>query len=260
MQVLASSSRGDGRQAIVQVELDGAPVIVKFYGRKRSWLRTNIRRFGLWLYAGKSGLSPSQRFRTELEILRLWREEGFGVPEVIAESPLPGLPFLVLEHVEGPSIADVLADPARPTSEQDACVERFARDLARRHERARALGDPRLVHASPTLRDVLFTDGGPVFLDFEIRYDGSHSLEQLLNRKLTGFIRSMARATPRFEELLEVFLDGYGKLEGLQSASRVTWMLGWVSSGSWRRNLQRRRAMQWTRTALRARARDQHGG
>lgn len=257
--VLAQSVRGDGRQAILKMTGQRTAVI-KYYGLKRGRLRTQIRQVGLRLYAGKSGCSPRQRWRTEYETLELWRSCGFRVPAVLAISPVREIPFTVLEHLEGPSLRQVLSDPDACAGRQRACVEQFARELAARHDRALDLGDARLIHTSPKLRDVVVTGEGPALLDFELSYHKSVLVMPLLSREVLGFLVSMARAAgTRFPELLEVFLGGYGRLERLRPTLWSPWPRAWAAAAE-RWDLERGRALRSVHDALEAHLGTAHGG
>ena len=80
LRCLTWSARGDGRQGLIRVECGGQSLGLKFFGKKRTYLRSRIRELGHWLYLQRSGCQPEQRKRTEQQSLDLWREQGFATP------------------------------------------------------------------------------------------------------------------------------------------------------------------------------------
>ena len=128
---------------------------VKLYGRKRPWFPTLARSFGHRFLVAKTGLGAQTRRDTEARLLRLWRQHGFAVPEVLELSlPEPeSRPYLVLERVGGRDRADASCATRRcRSSALEAGIARFAAECCRRHALAERLREPGLVHAHPASR------------------------------------------------------------------------------------------------------------
>jgi hypothetical protein len=126
---------------VVSARLGGRDVVVKLYGRKRPWFPTLARSFGHRFLVAKTGLGARTRRDTEARLLRLWREHGFAVPEVLELSlPEPeSRPYLVLERVDGGIVQAELRDAAIPLERLEVGIARFAAEWCARHALAERL-------------------------------------------------------------------------------------------------------------------------
>lgn len=210
-EVLDVSRRGDGRQRVLKVEHEGRPLVLKCYGLKRSRMRVVARQFGSLFLVGKSSIRAEARRATELDVLRLWDEEGFGVPEVY---DLPGLPddvpCIAMEYIPAPTVNDLLKDPARPLEVKQKIISRYAEVWSRRHARAVQLREPRLLLENPTLDHVFVHGMRMVHFDFEIVFTRTTDLERLARREIAGILWSMAKMSGSdFSPLLDAVLTAY---------------------------------------------------
>lgn len=222
-QLLAISRRGDGRHQVVSARLAGRDVVVKLYGRKRPWLPTLARSFGHRFLVAKTGLGAHTRRDTEARLLRLWREHGFAVPELLGLAlPEPDpRPYLVLEQVDGRTVQAELRDPAVPLDRLETGIADFARDWCRRHALAERLREPGLVHAHPSFSHLLDRSGEWVTFDLEYAYTDSRRVDTLVAVEIAGFVASLLRAAgPRAGALLRALVASYPDHERLARVGR----------------------------------------
>ena len=217
-EVLARSARGDGRHQVLRLIQGGRPVVLKLYGRKRDRLRDWLRDLGHRLLAGKSGMSPPARLRTERAALELWRRHGFRVPDVLdvaLPSEVPSL-RLVLEWIDGCRMKEMLADPAVPLDAKRRLLGRCAHEWGRRHELALQLAEPALLHAHASFAHVLVAGEEPVSIDFEVAWR-RRDVERLVSLELAGFFDSLARCAPppQVDALLDAVVAAYPARERL---------------------------------------------
>jgi tRNA A-37 threonylcarbamoyl transferase component Bud32 len=221
--LLAISRRGDGRHQVVSARLGGRDVVVKLYGRKRPWFPTLARSFGHRFLVAKTGLGARTRCDTEGRLLRLWREHGFAVPEVL-ELALPEpepRPYLVLEQVDGRTVQAELRDSTVRLERLETGIALFAADWCRRHALAERLREPGLVHAHPSFSHLLDRAGEWVTFDLEYAYTDSRRVETLVAVEIAGFVASLLRAAgPRAAPLLRALVDAYPDHERLARVGR----------------------------------------
>jgi tRNA A-37 threonylcarbamoyl transferase component Bud32 len=236
--LLAISRRGDGRHQVVSARLGGRDAVVKLYGRKRPWFPTLARSFGHRFLVAKTGLGARTRCDTEARLLRLWREHGFAVPEVL-ELALPepdARPHLVLEWVQGRTVQSELRDPEVRLERLEAGIALFAADWCRRHALAERLREPGLVHAHPSFSHLLDRAGEWVTFDLEYAYTDSRRVETLVAVEIAGFVASLLRAAgPRAETLLRALVGSYPDRARLARVGRAASVgrfpaLDWLTS------------------------------
>jgi tRNA A-37 threonylcarbamoyl transferase component Bud32 len=116
-------------------------------------------------YRGPDGCERKDR---EERIIRLWDKEGFGVPRVydVEIADLPG-PYLVTSLVKGVALREYLVSDGQPTAEKLALLAKLFGELRRRHDLAVDRNDPRLIHPDASTGNILCTDSGFCFIDFE---------------------------------------------------------------------------------------------
>ena len=221
--LLAVSRRGDGRHQVVSARFDGREVVVKLYGRKRPWFPTLARSFGHRFLVGKTGLSARTRRDTEARLLRLWREHGFAVPEILDLSlPEPDeRPYLVLEQIEGRTVQAELRDAAVRLERLEAGISFFGADWCRRHALAERLREPGLVHAHPGFAHLLDRAGEWVSFDLEYAYTDPRRVETLIAVEIAGFVASLLRAAgPRAATLMHALVASYPDHDRLARVGR----------------------------------------
>ncbi len=222
-EVLAHSERGDGRHWVLKVELDGRPLVVKLYGRKRDWLRDFLRDVGQRFLVGKSGMTPAARMQTERATLELWHRHGFRVPRVL-DATLPAeVPKLrlVLESIEGGTVRDLLADPRVPLMEKRRVTAQCVSEWTRRHELALRLREPGLIQVHATFGHVLRSGDALVTFDFEVAWR-RRDVERLVEIELLGFLGSFGPwvAADQLDLLLETVVAGYSPRDRLAAVAR----------------------------------------
>jgi len=233
--LLAAGKRGDGRHFVVRAQIGGRDLVVKLYGRKRDAVRDFLRDVGQRLLVGKSGVRAERRAATERRVLALWRREGFDVPELLEEVELPAeivQPSVVMEYVPGRTLDAVVADPSIAIDEKRRVVTRLARELERRHARARALREPLLIQVHASLGHVLHVRAGEtvgrsaasaapaserlVTFDFEVAWTRRRGLEAMVRHEFTHYRDSLAKGSLPEEraDLERAFADGYAAERG----------------------------------------------
>jgi hypothetical protein len=236
-EVLARSARGDGRHLVLKVELEGAPAVVKFYGRKRAWLRDAVRHLGQRLIVGKSGMTPAARQRTERDTLALWRAHGFDVPALLERALPPRVPRLhiVSEFVAGELLSAAIRDPRLPLAEKQRLLARLAAESGRRHDLALRLAEPRLIQVHAALDHVFYVRENALgagsrerlaTFDFEVVWTRRSGLPALVELELMQLLQSIARSAPveQVGPLIRAFAAAYPAPERLprsDSATRV---------------------------------------
>ena len=210
-EVLDISTRGDGRHMILKVIHKERPMVLKCYGLKRSIIRTIIKRFGYFMVEGKSSFSASGRFKTEREVLELWRREGFDVPQLFFPDFLSkmSMPCLAMEWIPGKTLAKVFQDRELPLSRKKELIEKFAGVLGNRHAKASELKEYRFIFGHPTFSHVMLSEDRMVHFDFEIVYRKGH-MESIIRREIAGFIYSLAKSSKsQFPDLLKTMVSAY---------------------------------------------------
>lgn len=236
--VLNVSERGDGRHRVLRIEHEGMPIVVKCYGLKRNRFRAVLRQFGSRVIVGKSSVTAKGRCRTERETLNLWHNEGFDVPRVYSID-FPSLePCLAMDWIPGLTLSDLIQSSEESLETKKDLIRRFTEIMARRHERALALNEPRLLFEHPTLNHLILSGDRLVHFDFEIVFTWKRDLERLVRRELAGFIRPLVRKSREEETdgLLEMMVRTYpekvrlrhvlNELEQFGSVPVVHWLEG----------------------------------
>jgi Kae1-associated kinase Bud32 len=142
-----------------------------------------------------------ERTRTEARLLIDARKLGVRTP-IVYDIDLPKH-RLVLEQLAGPTLKELLEDPAVPAGSLSGAVRRFGVGLGHLHAGG-------ISHGDLTSSNVMFpegVDGPPAFLDLSM---GSRSpgIEEL-GIDLHLVEEDLKSLHPRAEALVRVFLEGY---------------------------------------------------
>jgi hypothetical protein len=235
-QVLNISRRGDGRQRVIKVAHNEKFMVLKCYGLKRSRTKALFRQLGSIFLLGKSSITAKARHHTELDVLSLWKREGFDVPEVY---PLPIIPLdtphcTAMEWITSPTLAEVLQDDQTSLGYKKEIIARYARIWGKRHARALELGEPRLLQENPTLSHVFVSQDRLVHFDFEIVFTRKKDLKRLIRREIVGILRSMSKASgDNFSPLLDTLLEAYPDLSHFRQTAWELLLYGTVPVMGW---------------------------
>lgn len=235
-QSLDVSGRGDGRHQVLKVPCGESFIVLKCYGLKRSPLKAFFRELVSRAVAVKSSSTAKARRDTELDVLTLWKQEGFDVPAVYPLSDLPAdMPHCIaMEWIPGPTVAAVLQDGKISLTVKKELIARYAREWGARHARALALSEPRLLQEHPTLSHVFFSDDRLVHFDFEIVFTRKNDLQRLIRKEIVGVLRSLAKTGDDvFLPLLETLLQYYPAPSYFQQTARELSRYGTVPPMGW---------------------------
>ena len=163
-------------------------------------------------YRGEGAIS---RRDTERDRLRLWRDKGFPVPRVVAKSlPREPGPHLVLEWVEGVSLAGFLKDGARSIDSRLGTLEAVIKCFHDRQEVNEGLEDFELIHSDPNTGNILVIEGGFFYIDLESRVTRAYrDFNEALAVELAKFLRWAVRDLGRqyLDRVVSFVLDSYGR-------------------------------------------------
>jgi len=225
--VLLTRSRDrKGLQGIHLVKHRGIHYIYKVYGCRRHATKAVLDRIAARI-EGRSTPDPAGRLAIERRCLRVWRENGFDVFREIESAPAIsfGAPALCLEYVPGQSAMRYFADTAVGRKERLDALSRLADAWGRRHELARRLNEPLLIHEHPSLTHIWHGEDGRFYhFDFEVVYTGGR-LSERIAREALRLVRALLRYAPAAdrEEYLDVFLKHYRPHGFLRIAYQDLW-------------------------------------
>lgn len=199
---------------------------LKVYRGSRGPLETLAKSFSNVVSEGQTSYRPRTRLRVERECIALWRRHGFrtfGVHddvEVVAPGCPPGL-YLLLEYVEAPKLIEHMRDAAHSADVRFATWRRFLLEWGRRHERAIAEREPRLVHENGDAKHVMILeDGSFLWFDFEMVYRSSSRVADHVSREIVQYLWHLHKSLPRElrSRLFEETVAGYPQRERLLAA------------------------------------------
>ncbi|MCX8042820.1 MAG: hypothetical protein N3B18_01685 [Desulfobacterota bacterium] len=211
-EILSCNKKGDGTHRVLKITDNGAPLVLKCYGRTRSRLEYVLKLCGIRLLVGKTSTSARGRMATERSVLGLLSREGVSAPKILSwnKSDTIRQPFLALEWIAGTTLAEIVRSPQYSLNAKKDLLFRCGTEMRERHDRAIRLREPRLVFEHPSLHHVIVSNGRLVHTDFEIAYCRKNDIERLARREIAGFLYSLARAHwPLFPPLFTAFTEGY---------------------------------------------------
>jgi hypothetical protein len=186
--------------------------LLKLYRRRWGRLQELIEPWYSRYVLRRTSGTAEHRFRSERDNLAVWRREGFDVCRSF-DLPLPrGIdpPALWLEYVPGRLLLDALADPDMAWGEKAEYLAALSRELGRRHARALATGERRLLQKHGTASHVMLYGSRLITFDLEGAYLPGHALDAALVRELAGYLRSFLHALrDRVDDGIEAFAAAY---------------------------------------------------
>lgn len=141
----------------------------------------------------------------EVEIMRALADAGFPVPRVFSAVG----PDLVMERIEGPSLAQAVFSGALPVSDGGALLARLHHDL---HSLPWTEGTS-LLHMDLHPLNVLMADGGPVVIDWTTARPGPAGLDVAYSALVCAQVVTTPGMVPGIDEaergLMGDFLDAF---------------------------------------------------
>jgi len=199
----------------------GGDVFLKVYRRRKSGWSDFWGDFSERWFEHKRGVSAARRRDTEAAAIAAWRAAGFDTPRVIArERPawIGDHPFLAMEFLEGVTLDQALADPARTAAEKQGWIHQLARDQARRHRCALEGGERLLLHEHAMARHIFVAGARLVTFDFEHAYQPGYPVLAAVTFELCSIVRSLERLG---EGWVDAFVASYDERKILQESYRL---------------------------------------
>jgi hypothetical protein len=199
---------------LYKVPFRGGFAVLKVYLGSRSWLQYAVKTCGNVLVCNQTSFMPRARRRTELEVIRLWRDAGFRVfgvhEDVVVAGIDPSLQALY-EWVPAKKLIDLLSDPALPLEKRLAIWTGWLPVWHRRHELALTRAEPRLIHENGDLKHVMpLADGDYLSFDFEMVFRSRRRVREFVARELLAFLKSLGKAVgPDFERFMKETIARY---------------------------------------------------
>ena len=202
-----------GSQGIYLVKQNSAAYIYKVYGNRCNPIRQWSNRLGA-LLEGRSKPDAETRLRIERQTLALWRQHGFPVFREAPSAPHIEFdaPYLRMEYVPGASATQYFADPAVERKAKFETLGRLIMEWGKRHELARSLHEPSLVHEHPSLGHLWRGEDGIFYtFDFEVVFTRAYRTDHLIAREIFRLTRSVITTVPAEErgDYLDFILKHY---------------------------------------------------
>ena len=210
-----------GGNRIWRIDTPAGPAVQKLYRERRGHLRGLCTRVLERALRRKSSSAPRSRCETERRLLSLWAEAGIDVPAPIASghSALHGGDQLLLEFVDGATLASLLAGAELRRLQRDELLTRFAATWCHRHRLALQTGDARFVHEHGSFQHVLVAGERLVTIDLERAFRQRRILP-LVSKEIAGYLRSLFKRvdleTYRWD--VAMLARGYGATRILAAA------------------------------------------
>jgi tRNA A-37 threonylcarbamoyl transferase component Bud32 len=152
------------------------------------------------------------RCRQEELKLKLWKQSGLNVPD-IHDKEVSGIrePYLVMSFIEGPSLREYLCKNECSIEEKLETLKKLFYELAQRHDLAIRTDDRNLVHHDPSSGNIMCTEKGFYFIDFETIPKRRHSVPESAGIEVATTCRWIARdiGIGHLHEVLKCMLGAY---------------------------------------------------
>jgi hypothetical protein len=182
---------------LYKVPFRGGFAVLKVYSGSRTWLQYAVKTCGNVLVCNQTSFMPRARMRTELDVIRLWREAGFRVFGVYDDAVVEGIdPTLhaLYEYVPQKKLIDLLGDPALSLDERRRIWRGWLPVWHRRHALAIERREPRFVHENGDLKHVMpMEDGDYVSFDFEMVFRSRRRVKEFVAREILSYLKSLGK-------------------------------------------------------------------
>ena len=144
-----------------------------------------------WLLKRYQGNNALGRRNTEQARLRLWGSKGFPVPALYdLDLPEQSEPYLVLEWIDGISLAQLLNDESLTMDKRLQQLEKIIKDIYGRQSQNLQQNDYRFIHSDPNTGNILIKNGNHFYIDFEgCVTSSSNNITEALAIELAKFLR-----------------------------------------------------------------------
>jgi tRNA A-37 threonylcarbamoyl transferase component Bud32 len=215
-------------------------------------LREGLKSLSSRLLEKKRSAGAAARCATEKELLSLWRNEGFAVPQWM-DDPLPAgvsPPALWMEYCPGPTLDAVVRDESVPLARKRKLLQQAGHLFAQRQRRAMERNDPRLIQEHATTKHLIVQAQRLVTFDLENTFAPGVSLPEAMAQELAGLLRPLLRrAGPEAGAFLAAFVEGYGDPERLRLIAQHA-VHGRGLSRRLKRWQDQRRRTEWPKTEV----------
>jgi len=182
---------------LYKVPFRGGWAVLKVYYGDRSVYEYVKKSIGNILVCNQTSFMPRGRRRTELDCLKLWREEGFRVfdhyEDVVVE-PLPFDGYALYEYVDRPRFVTYFADESVPLEDRLETWRRFLPVWHRRHALAIERREPRFIHENGDLKHVMIMEDGQfLFFDFEMCFRSQARVREFVGREILAYVKSLGK-------------------------------------------------------------------
>ena len=182
---------------LYKVPFRGGFAVLKVYQGTRSWFEYALKSVGNVVVCNQTSFMPRARRRTELDVLRLWREAGFRVFGVYDDVAVEGLDpslYALYEYVPAKKLVDLLGDRALPLEERLALWRGWLPVWHRRHRLAVERAEPRFVHENGDLKHVMpLPDGEYLQFDFEMVFRSRRRVKEFVAREILSYLKSLGK-------------------------------------------------------------------
>lgn len=167
-------------------------------------------------YCGSSGFA---RYKQEKFMLNHWKQAGLLVPEIY-DKQIPDVaePYLVTGFIAGPSLREYLSsETPEGVPEKLSVLAKLFEQLRRRHDAAIGSSDPYLIHYDPSSGNIIYTENGFYFIDFESPPKSKQTIPESASIELATLCRWIVRdlGLKFLEEVLKEMSSAYKGQEAL---------------------------------------------
>ena len=166
-------------------------------------------------YYGSGGFA---RYQQEKFMLNHWKQAGLLVPEIY-DKQIPDMaePYLVTGFIEGPSLREYLSLESSGMPEKLSILAKLFEQLRQRHDAAIGSNDPYLIHYDPSSGNIICTENGFYFIDFESPPRSRQTIPESASIELATLCRWIVRdlGLKFLEEALKQMAAAYRGQEAL---------------------------------------------